>query len=34
MTMSVKCLEYARALAGPLGRVAFIVSIGGLGNGE
>ena len=29
--MSVKCLENARALAGPFCKVAFIVSIGGCG---
>ena len=28
-TTSVNCLENARALAGPFGKVAFIVSIGG-----
>ena len=31
ITRSVKILENARALAGPFGKVAFIVSIGGCG---
>lgn len=31
-TMSVKCLENERTLAGPFGQVVIIVSIGGLGN--